>query len=119
MGDSLEVVVVVELWGGQEGQVVATVGDGCADEGQAVPQAGGAQVGSQEHWAGHGRQHVGELGRSGEETWIWTGFECELIYDTTIPKMSFHTDCYINSTSLYHIFLPQNGSRDMFKRLKR
>ena len=65
MGDSLEVVEVVELWGGQEGQVVATVRDGGADESQAVPQAGGAQVGTQEHRAGNGWQHVGELGMGG------------------------------------------------------
>ena len=67
----------MELWGRQEGQVVATVGDGGADEGQAVPQAGGAEVGTQQHRAGHGRQHVGELGTVREETWIWTGIQLE------------------------------------------
>lgn len=69
-------VEVVELWGGQEGQVVAGVGHGGADQRQAVPQAGGDQVGAQEHRAQHRRQHVGQLdpGRLGGGTWICTGF---------------------------------------------
>jgi hypothetical protein len=34
-------------------------------------------VGTQQHRAGHGRQHVGELGTVREETWIWTGIQLE------------------------------------------
>ena len=86
----------MELWGGQEGQVVATVRDGGADESQAVPQAGGAQVGTQEHRAGHGWQHVGELGMGGGRDMDIAGFqlECELIYDTIpndiVPQRLLH-----------------------------
>lgn len=47
----LEVVEVVELGGGQEGKMVAAVGHSGADQCQAVPQAGGGQVGAQEQWA--------------------------------------------------------------------
>lgn len=55
-----EVVEVVELWGGQERQVVATVGDSGADQSQAVPQAGGAEVRAQQHWAQSHWEHVGD-----------------------------------------------------------
>lgn len=57
----LEVVEVVELRGGQEGEVVSTMGDGGADQSQAVPQGGGRKVGAQDNWPGHHRQRVGEL----------------------------------------------------------
>lgn len=59
--DSPEVVEVVEFRRGQEGQVVSTVGDGGADQSQAVPQGGGGHVGAQEHRPHCHRQHVGDL----------------------------------------------------------
>lgn len=59
--DSPEVVEVVELGGGQEGEVVSTVGDGGADQSQAEPQGGGGQVGAQDHRPEDHRQHVGDL----------------------------------------------------------
>lgn len=59
--DSLEVVEVVEFRGGQEGQVVSTVGDGGADQSQAVPQGGGGDMGAQDHRPQCHRQHVGDL----------------------------------------------------------
>ncbi len=58
---SLEVVEVVELGGGQEGEVVSTVRDGGADQSHAIPHGGGGQVGAQEHRPDSHRQHVGEL----------------------------------------------------------
>ncbi|TNN39169.1 hypothetical protein EYF80_050657 [Liparis tanakae] len=59
--DSPEVVEVVELGGGEEGQVVAAVGDGGADQSQGVPHAGGGQVGAQDHRPQSHRQHVGAV----------------------------------------------------------
>lgn len=61
MNDSLEVVEVVKLGGGQEGEVVAAVGDGGADQSQAVPHAGGGDVGAQNHRTGDHGQQVGDL----------------------------------------------------------
>lgn len=55
---SPEVVEVVELGRGQQRQVVAAVGDGGAEQSQAVPQAGGGQVGAQDHWPDQHRQRV-------------------------------------------------------------
>lgn len=52
---------VMELWGGQEGQVVAAVGDGGADESHAVPHAGGGQVRAQDDRPDHHGQRVGDL----------------------------------------------------------
>lgn len=51
----------MELWRGQEGEVVSTVGDGGAEESQAVPHGGGGHVRAQDHRPHHHRQHVGEL----------------------------------------------------------
>lgn len=51
----------MELWRGQQRQVVSAVGDGGAEQSQAVPQAGGGQVGAQDHWSDQNRQRVGEL----------------------------------------------------------
>lgn len=51
----------MELRGGQEGEVVPTVGDRGAPQNQAVPEAGGGQVGAQDHGSHHHRQHVGDL----------------------------------------------------------
>lgn len=59
--DLPEVVEIVELRRGQEGEVVPTVGDGGADQSQAVPEGGGGQVGAQDHRSDHHRQHVGDL----------------------------------------------------------
>lgn len=42
--DAPEMVKVVELGGGQEGEVVSAVGDGGADQGHAVPHGGGGDV---------------------------------------------------------------------------
>ena len=56
-----EVVEVVELGGGQEGEVISTVGDGGADQSQGVPHGGGGQVGAQDHRPHYHRQHVGDL----------------------------------------------------------
>lgn len=58
---SPEVVEVVELWWWQQRQVVSAVGDGGAEQSQAVPQAGGGQVGAQDHWSDQNWQRVGEL----------------------------------------------------------
>lgn len=51
----------MELGGGQEGEMVATVGDGGADQSQAVPGGGGGDVGAQKHRPDCHRQHVGDL----------------------------------------------------------
>lgn len=51
----------MELGGGQEGEVVSTVGDGGADQGHAVPHGGGGHVRAQDHWPDDYRQQVGEL----------------------------------------------------------
>ena len=59
--DSHYTIVLVELvmmevmclWGGEEGEMVATVVDGCASDGQGVPEPRGGEVGSQEEWASH------------------------------------------------------------------
>lgn len=58
---------VMELRGGQEGEVVATVGDGGADESHTVPHAGGGQVRAQEDRPDHHGQRVGDL-RGGTPT---------------------------------------------------
>lgn len=42
--DTPEMVKVMELGGGQEGEVVSTVGDGGADQSHAVPHGGGGHV---------------------------------------------------------------------------
>ncbi len=49
------------LGGGQEGEVVSAVGDGGADQCQAVPHGGGGQVGAQNDRPDHHWQHVGNL----------------------------------------------------------
>lgn len=59
--NSLEVVEVMELRRGQEGQVVSTVGDVSADQSQAVPEGGGGEVGAHDHGSNHHRQRVGDL----------------------------------------------------------
>lgn len=46
-------VEVMKLGGGQEGEVVATVGDCGADQSQAVPRGGGGDVGAQNHRPRH------------------------------------------------------------------
>ena len=51
----------MELGGGQEWQVIAAVGDGGAEQSQAVPHGGGGQVGAQDHRPDYRRQHVGDL----------------------------------------------------------
>lgn len=56
-----EMVKVMELGGGQEGEVVSTVGDGGADQGHAVPHGGGGHVRAQDHRPDDHRQQVGEL----------------------------------------------------------
>lgn len=55
----------MELGRGQEGEVVSTVGDGGADQSQAVPQAGGGQMGTQDHRPNCHWQHVGDLRAKG------------------------------------------------------
>lgn len=59
--DLLEVVEVVKLWGGQEGEVVSAVGNGGADQSQAVPQGGGGQMRAEQHRSDDHGQHVGDL----------------------------------------------------------
>lgn len=51
----------MEFRGRQEGEVVSTVGEGGANQSHAVPQAGGDQVGTEDHRPERHRQHVGEL----------------------------------------------------------
>ena len=51
----------MELGGGQEGEVVSTVGDGGADQSHAVPHGCGGHMGAQEDRPESHRQHVGDL----------------------------------------------------------
>lgn len=51
----------MKLGGGQEGEVVSTVGDGGADQSHAVPHGGGGHMGAQEDRPESHRQHVGDL----------------------------------------------------------
>lgn len=59
--DAPEMVKVMEFRGGQEGEVVSTVGDGGADQSNAVPHAGGGDVGAQDDRPHDHREQVGEL----------------------------------------------------------
>lgn len=59
--NSPEVVEVMELRRGQEGEVVSAVGDVGADQSQAVPEGGSGQVGAHDHGSNHHRQCVGDL----------------------------------------------------------
>lgn len=59
--NSPEVVEVMELRRGQEGEVISTVGDSGANQSYAVPHGGRGQVGAQEDRPESHRQHVGDL----------------------------------------------------------
>lgn len=64
----------MELGRGQQRQVVSAVGDGGAEQSQTVPQAGGGQVGAQDHRPDQHRQRVGELQQRGKtHTWLMAG----------------------------------------------
>lgn len=48
------------LWGGQEGEVVATVGDSRVHNGQSIPQPGDREVGPHDDWPQGYWEIVGE-----------------------------------------------------------